>query len=162
MVRTTKQIFEMCIPHGRKINEQLELNNQEWVCLVSLKKEIEIIKLHLASEYKLGSKEHKLCCYALNVFKKHIDLCKSPEQSTQAEMQSSVFGEQTGEDDATTSKSSPVQNPDERYSDSLSRVKASGQESLKNSPANIQKKCTCGVYPGKVINGVCTHCGGAL
>ena len=124
--------------------EECKSLQQEWVLVSDLKREIENIKLHLASEYRLGSKNHKLCCYALNVLKKSIDLCKSSEQGCiQDDKSCSVSGEQTGEDKRygkkCTSKSSPVQNP---------------------------KKCTCSTKC-EVCKGLgnieyCCRCGGAL
>jgi len=186
IVRTTKQIWKQ---HNQDMNDLQdnipddlpelewvrayefsvnEVGKIEWVCLSDLKKEniekFEAIR-HNAVTLAKHSYENAYA-YLLECVMSEIlnPLCNSSEQND-TERTGEDSQPHTGEDKRPLS--SPVQNPNEGYSDSFSRVKASGQESVKNSPANFQKKCTCPKDDIKLFQlknkySSCCRCGGAL
>ena len=205
IIHTTKKIIEdtkdkedliFNLPQSRvkELSEKYEEElNEEWVCLVDLKKQIPAVLDNAVNRFMIDYPKARtieasnLHDYIREELK---ELCNSSEQKERIMMDSehssagSVSGEHnTGEESTNVKashlcntrsnigKSSPVQNPNERYSDSFSRVKASGQESVKNSPANIQKKCTCKPEELSRYDEAerisedeyrCSRCGGAL
>lgn len=173
IVKTTKQIIDEtnydCLNCGSSrfrywSNKEYNLSDK-WVCLESLKKEIEKIDNLADDEYG----------FRIAVYKMIKDLCNSSEQNEERNQAtrpkarceganpsvSSVSGEHkvTGEDEVPTNEadSSPVQNP--------KRMGGMGDASIQRPRV---KKCTCKnpdrKYPqdGTNFDIICGRCGGAL